>query len=47
MDFWLSERTPESLAKAQKLVELAERVFPESPRLLNLLDEVRERAAKL
>jgi hypothetical protein len=45
MDFWLTERTPESLAKAQKLGALAERVFPESPRLLNLLDELRERVA--
>jgi hypothetical protein len=46
LDFWGTERRKDTLEKALKLGELAERVFPESPRILNAMDEVREKAVR-
>jgi hypothetical protein len=44
LDFWVTERRKDTLEKALKLGDLAARVFPESPRILNALDEAREKA---
>ena len=44
--FWVMERKRDTLEKALKLGELAERVFPESPRVLNAVEEAREKAAR-
>jgi hypothetical protein len=46
IDFWVMERGKDSLAKALKLGELAERVFPESPRILNVVEDAREKAVR-
>lgn len=44
--FWVMERKRDTLEKALKLGELAERVFPASPRVLNAVEEAREKAAR-
>jgi hypothetical protein len=46
IDFWVMERRKDTLEKALKLGELAERVFPESPRILNVVEDAREKAAR-
>jgi hypothetical protein len=46
IDFWVTERRKDTLEKALKLCELAERVFPESPRILNAVEDAREKAAR-
>ncbi|MGZ3461084.1 MAG: hypothetical protein ACXU86_21565 [Archangium sp.] len=46
IDFWVTERRKDTLEKALKLGELAERVFPESPRILNAVEDAREKAAR-
>ncbi|PTL83198.1 hypothetical protein [Vitiosangium sp. GDMCC 1.1324] len=46
IDFWSTERTKDTLQKALKLGELAERVFPASSRILNAVDDAREKAAR-
>ncbi|HYO54103.1 hypothetical protein [Archangium sp.] len=46
IDFWTLERTNDTLEKALKLGELAERVFPESPRILHVVEDAREKAAR-
>lgn len=43
--FWKHERTKESLAKALPLAALAEKVFPESPRIRGHVEDVRRCAA--
>lgn len=44
LDFWVTEQRKDTLEKALKLGELAARVFPESPRILNAVDEARQKA---
>ncbi len=46
IDFWVMERKKDTLEKALQLGELAERVFPESPRILNVVEDAREKAAR-
>jgi hypothetical protein len=46
IDFWVMERRKNTLEKALKLGELAERAFPESPRILNVVEDAREKAAR-
>jgi hypothetical protein len=46
IDFWVMERRRDMLEKALKLSALAEQVFPRSPRILNAVDEAREKAAR-
>jgi hypothetical protein len=46
LGFWVMERRRDTLEKALRLGELAERLFPQSPRILNALDEAREKAAR-
>jgi hypothetical protein len=41
IDFWVMEREKHTLEKALKLGELAERVFPESPRILDVVADAR------
>ncbi|WP_052519035.1 hypothetical protein [Archangium violaceum] len=47
IDFWGMERTKDSLEKALKLSELAERVFPESTSIFNAVQDAREKAAQV
>jgi hypothetical protein len=46
IDFWVMERRRDTLEKALELGALAERVFPRSARILNAVDEAREKAAR-
>jgi hypothetical protein len=46
IDFWVMARTKDTLEKALKLGELAERVFPESPRIFNVVEDARQKAAR-
>ncbi|WP_257451145.1 hypothetical protein [Archangium lipolyticum] len=46
IDFWVTERRTDTLEKALKLAELAERVFPESARISNVVDDAREKAVR-
>lgn len=47
IEFWAMEVTKEALEKALKLAELAERVFPESPRIFNAVEDARQYAASV
>ncbi len=44
--FWKHERTKESLAKALPLAELAEKVFPQSPRIREHVEDLRRYATE-
>lgn len=46
IDFWVTERRTDMLEKALKLGDLAERVFPSSSRILNVVDDAREKALR-
>jgi hypothetical protein len=46
IDFWVMEREKDTLEKALKLGELAERVFPESSRILNVVEDARLAATR-
>lgn len=46
IDFWVMERRRDTLEKALKLGELAKQLFPESPRILNAVEDAQEKAAR-